>query len=110
MDQAIHPDSFSDFRKLVKKLETENATDDEKEISLSVLADHAGWSVLKEYINNLRSDITNLNKSMMERGASFEDIGRNAVVSQLAQDLLTKIIQRVDDAHESVRNQPKPGK
>ena len=42
------------------------------------------------------------NKVLMEKGAEFEEIGRNAVVSQLAIDLLDKITTRVLDARESV--------
>jgi hypothetical protein len=107
--QAIKPDSFNDFRKIVDKFRAPESLD-QKEYYLAALANSDGWKTLKEYINDLRSDITQLNKSMMERGASFEELGRNAVVSQLAQDLLTKIVQRVDDAAEAVENQPKRGK
>lgn len=100
--QAIKPDQFFDFRQIVEKAKGPKNKDVQKEYSLAALANNDGWKTLKEYINNLKEDIENLNKSMMERGASFEDIGRNAVVSQLARDLLRKIVQRVEDAAESV--------
>jgi hypothetical protein len=108
--QAIHPDSFNDFRKIVLKANAPADSADQKEYYLAALANSDGWKTLKEYIETLKDDIDNLNKSMMERGASFEDIGRNAVIAQLARDLLRKIVQRVEDAHESVENQPKARK
>jgi len=107
--QAIKPDSFNDFRKIVEREKAKDSLD-QKEYYLAALANSDGWLTLKEYINNLKDDIDNLNKSMMERGASFEDIGRNAVIAQLARDLLKKIVQRVEDAAESIENQPKRAK
>ena len=110
MEQAIKPDRFYDFRKIVEKANAPKDSLDQKEYYLAALGNSDGWRTLKEYIENLKTDIEDLNKSMMERGASFEDIGRNAVISQLARDLLKKIVQRVEDAKEAIENQPKSGK
>lgn len=99
---AIKPTTFVDFKEVVKKA---NPPEDElegSEVALASLSSTEGWLELKKYINNLKTEINSLNKQLMANGAAFEEIGRNAVVSQLASDLLDKIIQKVEDAQEAV--------
>ncbi len=104
MPSAIKPDSFSEIRKIIAKAEAPQDPELVKEKQLAVLADLEGWQVLKDYINSISESLANLNKSMMEAGASFEEIGKNTVVAQLAGDLLNKVIHKVEDAQDSVRN------
>lgn len=103
MNQAIRPDSFVDYRKVIEQATPKS---EEKglveERQLASLANSDGWVVLKDYINELDSNLTNINKQMMERGASFEEIGKNAVIVQLAQELLQKIVQKVADANDAI--------
>lgn len=103
MNQAIRPDSFVDYRKVIERATPKS---EEKglveERQLASLANSDGWVVLKDYINELDSNLTNINKQMMERGASFEEIGKNAVIVQLAQELLQKIVQKVADANDAI--------
>lgn len=101
MSQAIRPDSFIDYRKVVEKAKPEQPELIE-ERQLAHLANSDGWVVLAKYIEELNTDLSNINKSMMGKGASFEEIGRNAVIVQLAQELLEKIVQKVEDAREAV--------
>ena len=104
---AIKPSAFLDFRDVVKKVEPEESELEESESVLADMANSAGWIELKKYINNLKQEIGNLNKSLMENGAEFEEIGRNAVVSQLALDLLDKIVVKVEDAREAITRRRK---
>jgi len=100
--QAIRPD-FIDFRKIIEKTKPQPKEPELiEEKQLSQLANSDGWLVLKKYINELQIDLANINKSMMERGASFDEIGKNAVIVQLANELLTKVIQKVEDANEAI--------
>jgi len=102
--QAIKPDLFADFRKVLKEKETKGKPiQDIEETQLLEMAELPGWQVLKEYIDNLKADVEAINYSSMQSGASFEDIGRNAVVIQLTKDLLTKIVQKVEDVREARR-------
>jgi hypothetical protein len=100
--QAIKPTGFVDFRDVVKKAEPAEDELEASEVALAHLVGTDGWTELRRYIDSLKSEIGNLNKVLMEKGAAFEEIGRNAVVSQLAVDLLDKITTRVEDAKESV--------
>lgn len=104
---AIRPDAFVDYRKVIEKAQPETEPELLEEKYLAALAHSDGWQVLNKYIQQLSSDLRNINKQMMERGASFDEIGKNAVVVELADELLTKIIQKVEDARESVERQPK---
>lgn len=103
MNQAIRPDAFVDYRVVIEQ--SKKTTEDAGEIEqrqLASLANSDGWVVLHAYIKDLETELGNINKTMMERGASFEDIGKNAVIVQLAQELLTKIVQKVDDANDAI--------
>ena len=103
MNQAIRPDSFVDYRKVIEQAKPKT---EEKglieERQLAHLANSDGWVVLRDYINELDENLNKLNKQMMERGASFEEIGKNAVIVQLAQELLQKIVQKVADANDAI--------
>ena len=99
---AIKPDSFVDFREVIKKVEEPKDELEASEVALAQLEETAGWLEMVRYIDTLKSNIGSLNKVLMEKGAEFEEIGRNAVVSQLAVDLLDQIVTRVKDAREAV--------
>lgn len=99
---AIKPTAFVDFRQIVKKSEPPKDELEATEIKLAHLVNTEGWEEMTRYINTLKGNLTNLNKTLMEKGAAFEEIGRNAVVSQLAIDLLDKILTRANDAKEAV--------
>jgi hypothetical protein len=104
---AIRPDAFIDYRKVIDKAQPETPTELLEENQLAKLSNTEGWTVLRKYIQQLKSDLGNINKSMMERGASFDEIGKNAVIVELAGELLTQIVQKVDDAREAVERQPR---
>ena len=99
--------SFTDCREVVKKAEPPKDGIEASEVALAHLAGTEGWTELEKYIGTLKTEIGNLNKTLMEKGAAFEEIGRNAVVSQLAIELLDKIVHRVDDAKEAVNKRKK---
>lgn len=108
MPQAIRPSAFIDYKQVVEKVENKKTPDLQVETKhLAQIGNMDGWEVLKTYISELRADLNNLNKQMIGRGASFEDIGKNAVIVELADELLTKIVNKVEDARESVENTKK---
>lgn len=100
MKQAIKPDSFVDFKRVLDRTEENTEVIEEKHLASLALSD--GWIALKKYIGSLKEELQNINKKMIGRGSSYEEIGQNAVVSQLGDDLLTKIIQKVEDANEAI--------
>ena len=87
--QATKPDYFADFRKL-RSLKTDSEAKargiDPDDNDLAFMSETRGWHLLKDDIKNMIKDLDDLTKVQMEAGKPFEEIGRNAVVSQLAKD------------------------
>jgi hypothetical protein len=99
---ALKPDFFmAKMPSLVKDKEAEakGATDEER--SLYALSQTQGWKILREYIDNIVNDLDLINSVAIEKGATFDVIGQNAVVINLAKSLIKRIPQKVDDAKES---------
>lgn len=107
MVQAIKPSGFADFKEVIKHSEPPKDELEASEVALASLQNTEGWTELKRYIGTLKKEINNLTKVLMESGAEFEEIGRNTVVSQLAIDLLDKIVIRVEDAEDAVNKRRK---
>ena len=104
--EAIRPEYFADLRQ-IRSLRTrekaEKAGIDPEEGLLHALSDHGGWKVLEKFINQLMVDLDDLTKTQMEKGADFKLIGQNAVTVQLCKEVLTKILNKVNDATEAVQ-------
>ncbi len=103
--EALKPNYFADFRR-IPSLKTrelvEKGEADPEEAILHSLAGHGGWALLKNYIQQVKDDLDSIIWSQMEQGANFESIGQKTVTVQLCKEVLTKIINKVEDARESV--------
>jgi len=106
---ALKPDFFmSNMPSLVadKVAEKKGATDEER--MLYVLSKSAGWKILSEYIDNLLEDLDKINEMAIEKGATFDVVGQNQVVINLAKSLIKKITTKVDDAKEACEKPEEP--
>lgn len=72
-----------------------------KEGVLASLASHEGWEILKDFITDEMKRLDDLNKIQIEAGATFDEIGKNAVLVQLCKAELQTVINKVEDARES---------
>lgn len=97
---GTRPDYFAPIRHVAPKQVSEQA-ENENEQHLAALSRQNGWAILKEYIEQEIANLENINKAAIEAGATFEDIGRNAVLVQLCKEELLRVIQKVEDARES---------
>lgn len=97
--QAFKPTYINFPIKEEKKVEGK-ATDEE--ISLQALSVTSGWKVLSEYIDRLLKDLDNITSKSMETGLSLEEIGKNAVVADMAKGIVNRIKTKVSDAKEIV--------
>ena len=79
----------------------EEVVAERKEGVLASLASHEGWNILKEFIEAEIKRLDELNKIQIEAGATFDEIGRNAVLVQLCKAELQTVINKVEDARES---------
>lgn len=101
--QAIKPDSFAAFRQIIESNEKQVKSPElREEKKLYEVAISEGWQLIKQHIDNLKLEVDQINQNAMQTGASFEDIGKNSVIIQLTKDLLTKVVQKVEDAKEAV--------
>ena len=104
--EAIRPEYFADLRQIrslrIKEKAKKTGIDPEEGL-LHALTDHGGWKVLEKFINQLIVDLDDLTKVQMEQGADFNKIGQNAVTVQLCKEVLTKILNKVNDAREAVQ-------
>jgi len=112
--KAVRPDYFTDFRH-IRSLKTKDkvakAEIDPEEAILHDLSEHSGWGLLKDYIVNVSDELDKIITGQMESGATLEQIGLKTVTVKLCKEVLTKIINKVEDARESVdeRIYPKDG-
>lgn len=90
-----------------KEAEKNGATEEER--SLYAMSGSQGWKVLSEYINRITEDLDNLNSVAIEKGSSFETIGQNTVVINLAKSIIRRIPQKVEDAKEACTRESETG-
>ena len=101
MHNAIHPDYFKDFKTLTKK-EDEQPIEQKEERVLADMAELAGWKVLKEYVGDLKESLDKLLSTVMEGGATYEEIGQKTIVTTLTKSYLDRVVERVEDASEAL--------
>lgn len=100
--QAIRPDAF--FKSLPslvedKKAEQKGASEEERQ--LYSMSRSKGWEVLSSFVDNLSSDLDNMQQEALAKGMDYEEIGKNAIVIGLTKGLLKRVINKVDDAVEA---------
>ena len=69
-----------------------------EEQQLATMSRSAGWKVLVKYIDMVQKDLEDVNKQAISSGASFEDIGKNTLIISMAQDIITRLLNKVQDA------------
>lgn len=75
------------------------ATENEKQ--LFALSQTKGWAILKEHVETLYRELNDVNKGAIASGASLEEIGRNAIVVNITQEIIEKILNKVSDSAEA---------
>ena len=85
-----------DETKIQEKIQERN------EEVLASLADQEGWKAFKEIVQEEIEKLGNLNKEQMSSGATFEELGRNAVMVQLCKDIINGLVNKVEDVQEAV--------
>lgn len=100
MADAIKPDFFSNFPIVEKDEERKkNPTDEEK--MLWGLSETSGWKILKGYIEEWMQELDAVNDMAIANGSTFEELGRNALVANLAKGIIKRIVNKVSDAKEA---------
>jgi len=96
---AIKPNVFINVPALKKVMDVEGVTDEET--SLYAMAVTSGWKVFKDLAERVSLELNGVNNEAIANGATMEKIGENAVVISLAQDVIKRLLNKVDDAVEA---------
>lgn len=98
---ALKPAYFSNLPTFIKEQQAKAKGVTPEEEHYNALSKHTGYKQLKAYANSLMEDLERVTDSAMSQGLTWEEIGRNAVVANLAKGLVKRIFERVDDAVEA---------
>jgi len=101
--QALRPDFITKHLPSLNKEETEGPTVTEKR--LYTLSKSAGWKELKAFIEDLTKDLDKFTLSAIQEKVSMEEVGKYAMVVSLAKDIIDNIVNKVEDARESIENE-----
>jgi hypothetical protein len=99
---AIKPDKFQSpyLTKVEKEAEKKGST--QEEIILSDISHSDGWKVLTDEMDQIVSELEGSLEAQMTAGATFEDIGKTAVVKEIVKSYIIRLRNKVQDAREAV--------
>lgn len=100
MKQAIRPDWFNQFSLMKKDKEAEEKGASKEERALYTLSLTEGWEILEKYISQWKKELDELNNNAIAQGLSFEEIGKNTIIVNLAKGVIKNIEDKVNDARE----------
>lgn len=107
-DQALRPTFFSNLPTFVKEKELDKQELTDEEEHLSSLSNHTGWRILKEYSESLIDDLDQVTDLSLAQGLDLAEIGKNAVVANLAKGIIKRILMKVQDAKEAIEANGRP--
>ena len=98
--KALRPEIFNlpSFKK-AERVDVKSLTDEERVLAQG--ADKAFWKTLKKHIDRVVEELDEVNTQSVAAGASFEEIGRNTVVTTLVKGVVQRIFDKVEDAKEA---------
>lgn len=99
---AIKPVFFQNLPTFVAEQQAKETGTGDEEQHLHALSTHTGWKIIDQYARDLLKDMDEVTDLSMAQGLPLEEIGRNALVANLAKGVIKRILQKVDDAVEAV--------
>ena len=99
-ETALKP-SFLNIASFKQEEEANKAGASIEEKQLYGLTNLAGWKIFSDFKDRVFQEIDNTNSIAMAEGKSFEEIGRNTVVINLAKEIVNKIFNKVKDAKDA---------
>jgi hypothetical protein len=100
MNLAAKP-NFHKIKTFVERKKDADITLEEQQ--LYAMSQTAGWGKFVQKAEDVKKQIEGINKTAIESGASFEDIGRNTLVISMAQDIIKRLLDVVDDAVDACK-------
>lgn len=105
--QAMKPDVFRIPTFQNKEVEKDIKVLTQEEKTLGAGANTQFWKTLKEHIENIVSELDQVNVDAIGSGSSFEEIGRNTVVINLVKGVIERTFEVVDDAAKTLEDNGK---
>lgn len=99
-DQSALKPTIFNIDAFIEKEEQSNGITDEERF-LNSIADTNGWKIITAFKERVIKELEESNKAMMSGGLSFDEIGKNAVVINLAESIIDRILNKVNDAKEA---------
>jgi len=101
-NEALKP-VFTNVPSLIKQ-KNSNPEASEEEQRLFTMSHSAGWKTFRDIAERASKELDDINKQAIAGGASFEEIGRNTLVISMTQDIIKRLLNKVDDAVEACEN------
>jgi len=97
--QALRPTIFN--IEAFKKTENASPKTTDEEQHLFSLSKQKGWQIIVDFKQRVFKEMEEVNRTAMSSGLPFDEIGKNAVVINLAESIVERIINLVDDAKDA---------
>lgn len=98
---AIKPDFFSNIPILSKNEELNKKGITDRDRMIYGMSQTAGWAIFAEEVQELISQLDQVNDHAIESGASYEEIGKNSVIVNLAKGIIRRMMDKVTDCKEA---------
>ena len=99
MDKTALKPTIFNIQSFKKEENTSGVTDEER--FLNAIAGTNGWKLIIEFKERVFKEMEEVNRTAMSSGLSFDEIGKNAVVINLAESIVDRILSLVSDAKEA---------
>lgn len=102
MDSSALKPSIFDIRSFRREEEADKkgVTDEEK--FYFAMATSKGWQQFSSFTKEVVEELEDFNSTAIEKGMSYEDIGKNTIVISLAKGIIQRLLNRVNDSKDAV--------
>ena len=90
-----------------KKEEGVSPTTTDEEKYLYSLSKQKGWGIITDFKKRVFDEMEEVNRNAMSGGMPFDEIGKNAVVINLAESIVDRILALVSDAKDACESDGK---
>ena len=101
MDKSALKPTIFNIEAFKKDTEAAKRGVSDEERDLYSVSQMRGWKLLIEFKERVVKEMEDANKAAMATRIPFDEIGKNAVVINLAESIVDRIINKVSDAQEA---------
>jgi hypothetical protein len=101
MTQALRPDFLIKNMPTMQPIRGDDGPTEEERL-LAAMTLSSGWIRFVAFKDELIQDMNKANKAAIAQGLSFEQIGQNTIITNMAIDIIDRLFNKVSDAVEVV--------